>query len=1288
MNCCSSILRTLFIYYTVFCVSLGSLPFEWFLIHLREGNIVDVLYHAQKNNNVIDVAREFIEPKVPSAHANGATDAMMTYDTINNGTSTPKYRLWSGSAWGAEQSASAFAGTELYNMQVRYAPTRDEAILVAITNSGQIQAQVFNGTTWWSPTTLSTVGDTINNPNGASLFRWFDIEYEQTSGDAIVIVADNTADPDYYVWNGTSWTGPTNIDIPTTGRPLQIELASRPGSDELAFITLDTNSDVYGMRWTGTAWNNMAVATAWETTASIAGTRKAIDVAFETTSWDIMFAWWFATVATAHFRYRAYAAGVLGAVTNVTNANQGGVVSWLKLAPNPTTGSDQIMIGLHDAGSDLNTFIWSGTAWSAVHAEHSAGLENAAVEMDFDITFETHSSNPNDAWLVWSDGATVSRKLWDGGTSAWAAATTMGDDNAAVVLSAHPNNGAVLAAVYEDDTSATKDIREARLTGGSQTWSAIAQIWDGGVRRNIGVTRIALATQKFSSSTEGMLVYVTEDSTTNPQYRRWTGSSWGSPASASGTNGELRHMVLKTSPKRDEAVLVTLGNNGRVEAQIWNGTTNSWGSATTLCTTADVNGNRDVQSLYRWFDVEYEQSSGDAIVVCSDGTADPNYYVWNGTTWSWAVDINIPNTGITNYIELASRSGTDELAMIVLDANVDVYGMRWTGSAWDAMGAAAVWDATASLQTKKTIDVAFEKTSGDIMFAWWFATVATAHFRYRAYSGAVLWAVTNVVNANQGWVVHWLELASNPTNASDQIMIWLVDAGSDLNTFIWSGTAWSAVHTEHSAGIESITAQAFDVAFETHSSNPNDAWLTWGDGATVSRKLWDGGTSTWAAATTQGDDTDYVQLNAQPNSGAFFMNAYESSASVSMDITENRMTGGVQTWWTASAVFSGPVMRTGLSFAKVAVAAENYISPTYTQQAYRFFNNTNSADVGTVLAAQDTPATLGSAGAAFRLRALLRVDTNSILPNAQNFKLQFAQKSGTCDTAFSGETYADVTAATVIAYNDNATPADGAALTANANDPTDGGRTIVNQDYEELNNFTNTEAAIASGQDGKWDFSLKDNGALSNTDYCFRMVKSDGSTLNTYTVIPQITTAAGWSVSVDIVDSGGTPVGSPSVTMNSVIVTIGHQSATWVFSDASQKIRVTNNSGNAQWSLTIAANGGATAFWDWPTTDYDFNDPTANAGDGADTDSLGGRMSLNPSVGTLGGTCTATGITKWSSSSFSEGATNSITILTAGATANTGCYWDFTGIDISQTIPGEKPTGSYSLSMTLTATAI
>jgi hypothetical protein len=185
-------------------------------------------------------------------------------------------------------------------------------------------------------------------------------------------------------------------------------------------------------------------------------------------------------------------------------------------------------------------------------------------------------------------------------------------------------------------------------------------------------------------------------------------------------------------------------------------------------------------------------------------------------------------------------------------------------------------------------------------------------------------------------------------------------------------------------------------------------------------------------------------------------------------------------------------------------------SPTFNQSAYRFFNNLDSTDVGTPLANQDTGATLTSAGQAFRLRLLLHVGSGKLILSGQNFKLQFAQvgSDGLCDASFNGETYTDVTTTTVIAFNDNPTPTDGSALTANANDPIHGADTVVNQTYEELNPFTNSIAAINSGQDGKWDFALKDNGAPANTTYCFRVVKEDGTVLETYSVIPQITTAA------------------------------------------------------------------------------------------------------------------------------------------------------------------------------------
>jgi hypothetical protein len=209
-------------------------------------------------------------------------------------------------------------------------------------------------------------------------------------------------------------------------------------------------------------------------------------------------------------------------------------------------------------------------------------------------------------------------------------------------------------------------------------------------------------------------------------------------------------------------------------------------------------------------------------------------------------------------------------------------------------------------------------------------------------------------------------------------------------------------------------------------------------------------------------------------------------------------------------------IRTSLTTAGTWYLALEYaLDEQMKQSAYRFFNNLDSTNVGTPLAAQDTAATLSSSGAAFRLRMLLHMTTNKLATlSAQSFKLQFAQRGSDnqCDSNFNGESYTDVTTTSVIAYNNNPTPADGATLTANANDPTHGADTVVNQTYEELNNFTNSVAAISSGQDGKWDFALKDNGAPESTTYCFRVVKADGTLLDTYTVIPQITTASAGAI--------------------------------------------------------------------------------------------------------------------------------------------------------------------------------
>ncbi len=179
--------------------------------------------------------------------------------------------------------------------------------------------------------------------------------------------------------------------------------------------------------------------------------------------------------------------------------------------------------------------------------------------------------------------------------------------------------------------------------------------------------------------------------------------------------------------------------------------------------------------------------------------------------------------------------------------------------------------------------------------------------------------------------------------------------------------------------------------------------------------------------------------------------------------------------------------------------------PTYNLVAYRWYENQNSTDVGNVLADQDTIAYLDTIGQQFRLRLLLHVSNMDLSASGFDFKLQMAARSGTCDTGFSGESYADLSPSSgSLRFYDNSTPADGAALTDNTNDPGHGGDTIRNQTYEEANNFTNSQSSITAGEDGLWDFALGDDSALGNEVYCFRVVKSAGNLIDTYTIIPEV----------------------------------------------------------------------------------------------------------------------------------------------------------------------------------------
>lgn len=436
--------------------------------------------------------------------------AMMVY-AKESSPGVPFYRRWNNETltWGAEAAAND-VGPLIYYMVLKFARTRNEAILGVQDSAGAITIQVWNGTVWTAPMATCSTGA------GNALYRGFDIEYETQTDRALIVCNNNVAaQASFGFWNGTALTFPavgSPVVLTAIGAPRWIVLAANPlaTSDEIVLLAQglpDATADVYGMRWTGTLWSNMGAAGTWETNAATntsmggVGTR-VIDVAYERQSGRAMFIWGVNAVGLQ--RYRIWDGTNLSGtntldLTNIPGNDMIGEAVWVRLVSNPGSTSNQLLYGVQDDQRDLFTAFWNGGAWAS-QIQMDTNVEDTG-DRNFDVVFETHPNNVNHAWCAWGDtsGADFTRgNHWNG--AAWlgqAPLTGTSEEAAHTRLVAHPASGAVFALVYEDTSSTTDDIAEYHLTAGGAVWTATAPaIWGGPTVANPVRQRIAIAAER------------------------------------------------------------------------------------------------------------------------------------------------------------------------------------------------------------------------------------------------------------------------------------------------------------------------------------------------------------------------------------------------------------------------------------------------------------------------------------------------------------------------------------------------------------------------------------------------------------------------------------------------------------------------------------------------------------------------------------------------------------------------------------------------------------------------
>jgi len=335
-----------------------------------------------------------------------------------------------------------------------------------------------------------------------------------------------------------------------------------------------------------------------------------------------------------------------------------------------------------------------------------------------------------------------------------------------------------------------------------------------------------------------------EGAVTTPRYRIWNGSSWGSELSASDVGGTVQWIRMAAGTQRDEYVMAVQDAVNDVNVQVFNGTTDTWGSVTEVTTTVSDNTRRG-------FDVAYETTSGDAIIVYCDGDSDPSYRVWNGSTWSSASTITTVSANNCNYIQMASDPTSDEIIMVTRDTGAGYEAQVWNGSSWSNSITLGSMTDTAH----EGIAVQYEESGGQGVVVT--SNGNTNGFIWTSWNGSE-WGTATAVSLGDDF--EWGELKRD--DGSDKMALCYIDNDSDVGVVRWDGDAWSTFQEIDTIG-NTFDGKAVSCEFETTSGRDGYIMVPYSDTANGRYRYWNGTTfSTKATVSTIQDSWEVTSVRA------------------------------------------------------------------------------------------------------------------------------------------------------------------------------------------------------------------------------------------------------------------------------------------------------------------------------------------------------------------------------------------------------------------------------------------
>ncbi len=444
-------------------------------------------------------------------------------------TTTPQHRAYTASSNTFSAAAAMQLGVAQRWMVDRAAPARNEHLAGYVTTTGVLYIQRWNGTAWSAEWNVTVGGNGVDG-------RRFDIAYENTTGDAMVVYSTNATGTTgnelaWRKWNGASWTAAATLNSARFNQAAAvtwIKLKARPtaASNEIALLAADTGTTTANTSilssyiWSGSAWTEAATSHTGSAGATLPNTtgqlmqNECFDQAYESTSGDLLVA--FTTASTAQQWYRTYSGGTWAAATSYGTAR----AAPLQMIAESDPLSNQILVMWNrSASAEVYARVWTGAAQGTLTTIGANGVTTAANRKQIAAhwlnvggtayavaLWQTNVATPNQG--------TKGYNSFNGSTTTWGTAATFNPavDSVAQWMDsdADPQGTDTLMLTYGDAASDVWAKRLVLSAGPTFTWTNA----DGGTALTTALGSITSQNFSFAYDRNASVVVATLTSPT------------------------------------------------------------------------------------------------------------------------------------------------------------------------------------------------------------------------------------------------------------------------------------------------------------------------------------------------------------------------------------------------------------------------------------------------------------------------------------------------------------------------------------------------------------------------------------------------------------------------------------------------------------------------------------------------------------------------------------------------------------------------------------------------------